>query len=319
MRQDQMVKSLLAYGRPYLLPSPAALALVSAAGALAGVGLACAALYGASAAKSFADGMGRFAFIFGFMAMPVAALLLLGAAWREKRPLPRGLVIGGAAVAVLVGGLASGLGIGLSSDTDSPMVVGVAEFLFCFSPPAVALFGVALYFSAQGWPAVRAAIAADREQRAIQMIEARGEVTLAALAAELGLRVDECDDVVEAALKAERFFGWHDAPRGRVYSAAALRERQTRLAAIVVARGQIQLDDLARELSAPRDLVRTWIYELVKRGEFTGYINWDEGILYSTEARVLTLAGKCPHCNGELSLAGKGVIRCGYCGSEIFL
>ncbi|HEY9526394.1 MAG TPA: hypothetical protein VIR02_04885, partial [Anaerolineales bacterium] len=119
--------------------------------------------------------------------------------------------------------------------------------------------------------------------------------------------------------KSERLFGWHDAARGRVYSAKELRERQSRLAAIVTARGQIRMDDLAQELSAPGDLTRTWMYELVKRGEFSGYINWDEGILYSKEAQRLTEAGTCPHCNGELSLAGKGVIRCRYCSSEIFL
>ena len=147
----------------------------------------------------------------------------------------------------------------------------------------------------------------------------RGEVTLAELAAELGLPVDECDNLVDAALRAGRFHGWYDAQRGRVYSAAALNERQNRLAAIVLARARIRLEDLARELNAPHDLARTWIYELVKRGEFTGYINWEQGLLYSTEAQRLTETGKCPYCNGELSLAGKGMIRCGYCGSEIFL
>jgi predicted ArsR family transcriptional regulator len=192
-------------------------------------------------------------------------------------------------------------------------------FLLLFVPVGIVLLGFALYFTSKGLPELRAAIAADRERRLIQMIEARGEVTLTDLADELGIRVEACDDLVEAALKSERFFGWHDAARGRVYSAKELRERQTRLAAIVTARGQIHMDDLAHELSAPRELTRTWMYELVKRGEFTGYINWDEGVLYSREARRLTDAGRCPHCNGELSLAGKGVIRCRYCSSEIFL
>ena len=137
-----MLKNLLPYWRSHLWPSPAALALLSAAGALAGAGLVCAALYGLSEAKSFAEGMGRFAFIFGFLAMPGTAAILLGAAWREKRPLPRGLVIGVAAVAVAVGGLAMGLGIGLSSDVESPFVVGVANFIFCFTPPLIALLGL---------------------------------------------------------------------------------------------------------------------------------------------------------------------------------
>ena len=312
-----MLKSLLTDWRSHLLPTPAALALIATAGALIALGLACATLYSASAAETLADGFGRFAFLFGFVTMPLAALTLLGGAIREKRGLPRGLVIGGAALAVLVSGLVTSLGIG--SDSEAPFVVGAAAFLFFFTPLAIALFGAALYFTSKGWSETRTLIAADRERRAIQMIEARGEVTLADLAAELHLRVDECDDLVDATLRAEHLHGWYDAQHGRVYSAAALRERQTRIAAIVVARAQIRLEDLTRELNAPRDLVRTWIYELVKRGEFTGYINWDEGMLYSSEAQRLTEAGKCPYCNGELSLAGKGVIRCGYCGSEIFL
>jgi predicted ArsR family transcriptional regulator len=192
-------------------------------------------------------------------------------------------------------------------------------FLLVFVPVGIVLLGLALYFTSKGLPGLRAAIAADRERRAIQMIEARGEVTLTDLAEELGIRVEACDDLVDAALKSERFFGWHDAARGRVYSAKELRERQMRLAAIVTARGQIRMDDLAHELSAPRELTRTWMYELVKRGEFSGYINWEEGVLYSKEAQRLTEAGRCPHCSGELSLAGKGVIRCRYCSSEIFL
>jgi DNA-directed RNA polymerase subunit RPC12/RpoP len=29
--------------------------------------------------------------------------------------------------------------------------------------------------------------------------------------------------------------------------------------------------------------------------------------------------GKCPNCGGELQIAGKGVIKCPYYGSEIFV
>ena len=312
-----MLKTLLTYWRSHVLPAPAALALVSVAGAMIALGLACATLYSASEAQTFADGVGLFSFVFGVIAIPLAALLLLGAAIREKRALPRGLLIGGAALAVLLSGLFTSVGIG--SDVESSPEVGAATFLFLFVPPAILLFGFGLYYVAKGWPETRSAIAVDREQRAIQMIEDRGELRLSDLAAELGLRVDECDNLVEAALRDGHFHGWHDARRGLVYSDTALRERQDRLAAIVLARGQIRLDDLERELSAPHDLARTWIYELVRRGEFTGYVNWDERMLYSAEAQRLTAAGRCPHCNGELSLAGKGVIRCRYCSSEIFL
>jgi len=312
-----MFKTFTTYWRSHILPAPAALALVSVAGAFIALGLACSTLYSVSAATSSADGWGRFGFTFGFMSLPVVALLFLIGAAREKRPLPRGLMVIGSALIILLSGLFTSLALGL--DAEIPFVTSAGAFLLFFVPIGIVLFGLALYFTSQGLPELRAAIAADRERRAIQMIEARGEVTLTDLADELGIRVEACDDIVEAALKAERFFGWHDAARGRVYSAKELRERQTRLAAIVTARGQIHMDDLAHELSAPRELTRTWMYELVKRGEFTGYINWDEGVLYSKEAHHLTEAGRCPHCNGELSLAGQGVIRCKYCGSEIFL
>jgi hypothetical protein len=312
-----MFKTFITYWRSHIMPSPAALALVSVAGGLLTLGLACSTVYSLSAGTSSADGLGRFAFTFGFMALPVVALLFLVGALRDKRALPRGLMIGGSALIILLSGFFTSLAMGL--DAEMPVVTSAGLFLLFFVPVGILLLGIALYFTSKGLPELRSAIAADRERRAIQMIEARGEVTLADLAAELGIRADACDDIVEAALKSERFFGWHDAARERVYSAKELRERQTRLAAIVTARGQIHMDDLAHELSAPRELTRTWMYELVKRGEFTGYINWDEGVLYSKEARRLTEAGRCPNCNGELSLAGKGVIRCRYCSSEIFL
>jgi len=45
---------------------------------------------------------------------------------------------------------------------------------------------------------------------------------------------------------------------------------------------------------------------------------WDEGTLYSRDAAQLH-GHKCPSCGGAVELAGKGVVRCPYCGAEIFL
>jgi hypothetical protein len=72
------------------------------------------------------------------------------------------------------------------------------------------------------------------------------------------------------------------------------------------------------ELNATRDQVKEWIYDLVGKGLFTGYINWDEGILYSKQVSDMG-TNKCPNCAGQLELAGKGVVGCPYCGTEIFL
>ena len=64
--------------------------------------------------------------------------------------------------------------------------------------------------------------------------------------------------------------------------------------------------------------VSDWVYDLVHKGLFAGYINWDDGLLISRDAAQLR-GNKCPNCGGEVDLAGKGVIQCPYCGAEIFL
>jgi hypothetical protein len=77
--------------------------------------------------------------------------------------------------------------------------------------------------------------------------------------------------------------------------------------------------DLARELGVPLGVLRAWLYDLVAAGRFSGYINWDEGLLYSAEAQALRAAGHCPRCGGELALAWAGVICGAHCGAETFL
>jgi hypothetical protein len=95
-------------------------------------------------------------------------------------------------------------------------------------------------------------------------------------------------------------------------------EKEKRVLNMVLTQGQVRVAEAALELNATRDQVKGWIYDLVGKGLFTGYINWDEGILYSKQASELG-TNKCPNCGGELELAGKGVVSCPYCGTEIFL
>jgi len=87
---------------------------------------------------------------------------------------------------------------------------------------------------------------------------------------------------------------------------------------MVQAQGQVQISDVALELDGSRDQVKAWVYDLVHKGLFAGYINWDEGTLISRDAAQLR-GNKCPSCGGELELAGKGVVQCPFCGAEIFL
>ncbi|HYN87937.1 MAG TPA: hypothetical protein VER55_05385 [Ardenticatenaceae bacterium] len=99
--------------------------------------------------------------------------------------------------------------------------------------------------------------------------------------------------------------------------AEVAKERQ--LLNMVQARGQVRIADVALETNSTRDQVQQFVYDLVGKGLFTGYVNWDDGTLYSREARQLREGGACPNCGGKLELAGKGVVKCPFCGSEIFL
>lgn len=98
----------------------------------------------------------------------------------------------------------------------------------------------------------------------------------------------------------------------------AVVEQQKKLLGMVRAQGRVNIAEAALELRVSRDTVREWVYDLVNKGLFTGYINWDQGDLISVDAAQMR-TNKCPHCGGELELAGKGVVRCPYCGTEIFL
>jgi hypothetical protein len=96
-------------------------------------------------------------------------------------------------------------------------------------------------------------------------------------------------------------------------------QEQRKLLDIVKTQSQINISDLIIELNSSRDNVQQQIYQLVGMGLFSGYINWDEGMLYSRQATDLRQLSNCEYCNGELELAGKGVIRCPFCGTEYFL
>lgn len=115
-------------------------------------------------------------------------------------------------------------------------------------------------------------------------------------------------------------FGAYLLMRGRqeaVVAESAGKQRQ--MLGMIKARGQVSIADLAIELRSSRDEIQRLLYELVNMGLYSGYINWSEGTLYSSEASELRNLDRCKNCSGQLELAGKGVIRCPFCGTEYFL
>lgn len=96
-------------------------------------------------------------------------------------------------------------------------------------------------------------------------------------------------------------------------------ERQRQMLGIVESAGQITIADLALQTSGTRETVRTDLYDLVSKGLFVGYVDWNGGTLYARQASELRGRETCPNCGGKLEIAGKGLIECPYCGAEIFL
>jgi ribosomal protein S27AE len=96
-------------------------------------------------------------------------------------------------------------------------------------------------------------------------------------------------------------------------------DQQRKLLNVVQTRGQVSISDLVLDLGTTRDAVQHSLNELVGRGLFSGYVDWNKGMLYSVEASKLAGMETCPNCGGQLQLAGKGTGKCPYCGADIFL
>lgn len=94
-------------------------------------------------------------------------------------------------------------------------------------------------------------------------------------------------------------------------------KREKEILTMIEAQGKVKIPDICLNLHLDRPAVEGLIRDLVGKGLFTGSINWQEGLLVSAEAKSLA-QGMCPHCGGELQIAGKGLVRCPFCGSEIY-
>lgn len=96
-------------------------------------------------------------------------------------------------------------------------------------------------------------------------------------------------------------------------------QQEKKLLNMVLAQGQVTIGEMVAELGVPRDSVEDMIRSLVGKQLFSGAIDWKRGVLYSVESQKLAGEEKCPNCGGDLKFAGKGLVVCPYCGSEVFL
>ena len=274
-------------------------------------GFACSLAYGLSSARE--EALENGSFVLGFLTLlPVAVLIDVGA-WLEKRPLPRAALGATATLVAALAGVVGSVSI-RSSDTEVwPL------YIFCL-PVALVISAPAIHALTKLPRYLRHMSHSQRVERVRDILASQaGEATYEDLSQALGISEDEVDRLLIDLMKTGKIPGTRKTQYGRFYTLAALKAKQRRLVRFVKARGKVGLDELVAELDAPRGLVEEWIYRLVDKGRFTGYINWDERVLYSAEVKELREGGRCPTCGGDLEIAGKGVIRCEHCGAEIFL
>ncbi len=95
-------------------------------------------------------------------------------------------------------------------------------------------------------------------------------------------------------------------------------DKERTILSAVMTRGRVSVADLAIELDLTREQVREYIYDVIGKDLFRGYVNWEKGELVSAEAAHIK-ADTCPNCGGQVELAGKGLVRCPFCGTETYL
>ncbi len=113
-------------------------------------------------------------------------------------------------------------------------------------------------------------------------------------------------------------FGIYTLNKGNIESGdEVVVKRQQKLLGMVMTQGKVDISNAAIELGVTRDQTKVLIYDLIGKQLFSGYVDWDGGMLYSADASLIK-GGTCPKCGGKLELAGKGLVKCPYCGSEVF-
>jgi hypothetical protein len=106
---------------------------------------------------------------------------------------------------------------------------------------------------------------------------------------------------------------------GREAQEESTMRQQRQLLDIVKSRGQVRVSDVALEMRVSVDAVKDMVHQLVGLQVFSGYVNWEKGTLYSSDASQLRDLSQCNNCGGEIKLVGKGVVTCKFCGTEYFL
>lgn len=251
-----------------------------------------------------------------FCAGPIFLLPLLTLAFREAPPASPVYSLGCGAMALAFTGVITAILLSFNPNEDA--ISGLSLFFFFTTPFTVILFIPLFFFLKNTIQGLRQGLHENRAKQAFELIEEMGKLTFSELGVELNVAPAEVDNLIDEIHQQNWGSVNMYAPYQRVYSHGRLRAIQQEMIDLIQQRGQLYLDDLAVVVQTPMELVTEWIYHLVHDNRFSGYINWETAMLYSTNASQLRQSSRCPNCTSPLSLDGERV-KCTTCGSEILL
>ncbi|MEM7336959.1 MAG: hypothetical protein AAF490_33110, partial [Chloroflexota bacterium] len=179
--------------------------------------------------------------------------------------------------------------------------------------------GLVAYSIWQGALSYRQAIAESLDQMLLDLIQIRHDVSFEEAVEELKISKIDVLHRAEGLVDNGRFHGTVDPTNERLYSLTGLAQKQSQMASIVQAKGQLQLQDLSQEMKVPEALLKEWLYQQGRLGHFSGYVDWENGVVYSRQREDLLKEKNCPNCAAELNVLGQGIIGCQYCQAEIFV
>jgi len=290
--------------------------IVAAIGAAVGLfGMAFSAVMGLLLGGGIWNQISGFGLFSGMIAIPLSLAILFLSTAITSVHYTRMWVFAIASVLALVGSVLMALGFG----AEQGWVEGiVGAILFYGMPIALAWIGLA-YNAAIGIPAARAADHTARLDRLAELIGERGHLTFDEAAAEIGVTLEAAVELAVEVRRTGRCVLEIDLHRGRMWGRTWADSRCAQLRDDLGIAGRVELEAFASANGVPTGMVREWLYTLVYRRQLTGYISWEEGVLYSADATALRGSSRCPSCSGQLELVSRGVIECQHCDTQTLL
>ncbi len=301
------------------LPSTGPLVVVAIALGLLGLGTFFSVFYAGTSFDGISKQLEAGGIVWGVVFLPLAAILVeIAGLWEKSKPAK--VILGLLVVGLLfLGDIVTSIAFKQSTEIESHLEAILSVTLIC-GPIMILAAILPVYGLIKTPAALRELHQHYLEEDAVDIIQrAGGEVTYHQLAQALGIPEHQVDPLLRKIVKDKKLLGFREVKYRRFYTVTAYADRHLMLLSLVDSRGAVSLQTLSDEFEVPKDLIEEWIYTLVRRGKFTGYLNWDKEIIYSTEAEHLRAIGQCPNCGADMTLAGKGTTRCEHCGTEIFL